>query len=214
MADFVGKRFGKLVVVTYSRHKKNRAYWWCKCDCGVTKEVSSGNLQHARSCGCGRLEAIRTHGMSKSGVYSTWKAMLKRCLQPTHRSYRNYGGRGITIWPEWQDNFESFFRDMGPRPSKDHFIDRIDVDGNYVPGNVRWITRHDSNRNKRETVLIEFKGSTKPLVEWCEIFNIPYDTVFQRIRNSGWSTDDALTVPIGGYQKQDAITFNGETKTL
>jgi hypothetical protein len=91
----------------------------------------------------------RIHGGRYRPEYAVWQAMKDRCLNPNHAAYHNYGGRGIKICPEWQHSFAAFLRDVGPRPSPDLSIDRIDNDGNYEPGNVRWATRSEQTRNQR-----------------------------------------------------------------
>jgi len=114
-----------------------------------------------RSCGCRIIQvltangyAMRQHGESKSvgraasPEYRTWDGMKERCRNPNHKAYANYGGRGISVCERWLD-FESFLLDMGRRPSPTHSIDRINNDGNYEPGNCRWATRDEQNRNQR-----------------------------------------------------------------
>jgi hypothetical protein len=87
---------------------------------------------------------------AKNPAYSCWKSMIQRCTNPKAPNYALYGGRGIEVCSEWR-TYEAFLRDMGPRPSMEHSLDRIDVDGDYEPGNVRWATRSEQQRNKRST---------------------------------------------------------------
>lgn len=97
----------------------------------------------------GPLASSYKHGMSRTITYTTWTAMLSRCYDQRNASYSHYGARGITVCQQWHD-FEKFHADMGPRPSKDHSIDRINSDGNYEPGNCRWATRAEQSANRRD----------------------------------------------------------------
>ena len=90
------------------------------------------------------------HGWANTPTYVTWTAMRSRCSDPRNASYPTYGGRGITVCERWQNSFESFLEDMGERPSLDHSIDRIDNDGNYEPGNCRWLTRAEQNARRKD----------------------------------------------------------------
>lgn len=82
-------------------------------------------------------------------MWQTWRDMVKRCHNPAHQSYRHYGGRGITVCDEWRESFRAFLLYMGPKPTSEHSLDRINNDGNYEPGNVRWATRSEQARNRR-----------------------------------------------------------------
>lgn len=96
--------------------------------------------------------------MAYSAEYGAWCAMKKRCYLKTNPSYKSYGGRGIVVCNEWIDDFAAFFRHIGPRPSLNHSLDRIDVNGNYEPGNVRWATAREQACNRRDTRMLDFRG--------------------------------------------------------
>lgn len=156
-----GKRFGTFLVVSEAgRDKWGQALWLCQCDCGNGRTVTGGNLRHRgdkQSCGCAKAERFRKtytkHGHTAnhkvSREYRSWQGMKKRCLDTSHKWYKNYGGRGITICDNWLNSFETFLLDMGERPSK-FTLDRIDVNGNYEPGNCRWASWQTQARNKRK----------------------------------------------------------------
>lgn len=131
----------------------------CRCDCGVERPFRRRHLLsgHVKSCGCKTSEIIRaartTHGHAPRGSprppeYRSWAMMLSRCRNKNFHRYRDYGARGIGVCKRWEQ-FENFLADMGPRPSLDHSIDRINNDGNYEPGNCRWATRKQQAANKR-----------------------------------------------------------------
>jgi hypothetical protein len=91
-----------------------------------------------------------SHGLAHTPEYSVWQDIKKRCLNPQNRWFKHYGGRGITICLQWQESFEAFYDHIGPRPSAQHTVDRIDNDGHYEPGNVKWSTMAEQNQNKRQ----------------------------------------------------------------
>lgn len=127
----------------------------CRCCCGTQRTVSASDLKNgsSTSCGCLRQDRSsatnRTHGLSGSAEYRVWKAMKDRCLNPRSTGWRYYGARGIGVCESWAESFEAFLSDVGPRPSRRHSIDRIDVDGHYEPSNVRWATASQQRINQR-----------------------------------------------------------------
>src|SRR5690242_9916571 len=152
--DMTGDVYGRLTVLERVAGK-----WRCLCECGNETTVGRTELRrgNTKSCGCGAVEnrarqaeraVRRTHGMDRSPEYRSWQAMKSRCLNPNVPAYPRYGGRGITIWPEWVDDFAAFYAHIGPRPSLAYSLDRIDNDGSYVPGNVRWATASEQAFNK------------------------------------------------------------------
>ena len=161
--DITGQTFGRLTALDHTRLEgRKEIYWRCSCQCGGSKYVMGQNLRTGKiqSCGCLLRETTakrrRTHGQSRalpgskaSPEYRAWTAMRERCNYPKAAGYKNYGERGIRVCQEWMENFQAFFDHIGPRPSPKHSVDRIDNEGHYEPGNVRWATRAEQQRNTR-----------------------------------------------------------------
>lgn len=129
---------------------------------------------------------------SSTVEYSAWSKMIRRCVDPKDAAFRNYGGRGIKVCKKWLNSFENFLADMGPRPSAEHSIDRIDNDGNYEPGNCRWATRMQQNGNQRTNVQLTFDGLTMHMAAWAHHLGIKKSTLHWRIK-SGQSLEVALS---------------------
>ena len=120
--------------------------------------------------------------LSKKNIpeYNIWTGMKCRCYNKNDRNYKNYGGRGIKVSDEWINSFDTFFKDMGERPSNDYSIDRIDCNGNYCKCNCRWADISTQANNRTSNVLIEYKGETMNLSQWANRFGIKYDTLRNR----------------------------------
>jgi hypothetical protein len=131
--------------------------------------------------------------MGGTPEYSSWRSALQRCCDPTFVYYSYYGGRGITVCERWRD-FSNFYADMGPRPTPQHTLDRIDNDGPYAPKNCRWATRQEQARNRRSNRMLTHNGETLCLSEWAERIDLPANALYMRLYN-GWSTEQALTRP-------------------
>jgi hypothetical protein len=194
--DLSGKRFGRLVVVDLlpDRTRFGNTRWACRCDCGRTAEVVSSHLVtgHTQSCGCIKRKHGHYTEHKGSPTYSSWQAMLYRCDRPQHPHFRHYGGRGISVCPEWRD-FRAFLGDVGERPSLGHSLDRIDVDGNYEPGNVRWATAIEQHANRRNNTVLSAAGRTLTLAGWARLTGIKYTTIRERLRR-GWAAEDAVGI--------------------
>jgi hypothetical protein len=158
--DLMGQRFGRYLVVAYAgRNKYAAAQWLCRCDCGVEKVVSANPLRMGKSnsCGCLKVESRKTHSMSKTPEYRAFMDAKHRCTSPSTSNFSRYGGRGIEFKFA---SFDEFYADIGNRPSQDHSIDRIDNNGNYEVGNVKWSTRHEQLCNRES-----FKRKWREAVE-------------------------------------------------
>jgi hypothetical protein len=194
----IGDRFGKLTLIESpkSTHKNNRKIWLCRCECGNETTVIENNLRRGivNSCGCLRFTATRKHGQHNKSIYIVWAAMKQRCLNPKDCNFHKYGARGIKVCDRWLA-FENFFADMGERPSNEHSLDRIDNNGHYEPDNVRWATREEQQRNKRDNHQITINGQTKCITAWAEHLGIRRSLIFGRI-SSGWCETCAVIRPM------------------
>src|SRR3990167_5409886 len=205
--DRTGQRFTRLTVLRRApRHVRHggKAAWVCRCDCGVTSVVTSGNLRQGlvKSCGCLRSEKARdrllTHGEGRtshqSREYRAWCNMKTRCDNPRASQYADYGGRGIRVCDRWRESYEAFLADMGRCPPR-HSLDRKDNNGQYEPENCRWAKRLVQANNKRNNRVLAFNGESLTLPEWARQLGVPRDTLKRRIL-LGWSIERALTEPL------------------
>jgi hypothetical protein len=133
--------------------------------------------------GEGGRETIHGHRKRsyKSSEYLAWDHMKQRCFNPNSKNYKHYGGRGIKVCDRWVNSFENFYNDMGAKPSKEHSIDRINNDGNYEPGNCRWATNIEQQRNRTNSRLIKIDGKAKTVSEWAEITGVSKYVIRQRL---------------------------------
>ena len=193
-----GERVGHLTALepTDKRSNIGKVIWKLKCDCGnIIYRAFSPNMR--KSCGCD------LHGKSKSRIYKIWCSMKARCENPNDKAYKNYGGRGIKVCPQWsgKNGFINFYNDMGDKPPR-LSIDRIDNNGNYSPENCRWATKKEQQNNTRTNRMITINGVTKTIHQWCEERGMKYETVRRRIDTYHWPIQDAIFTPKHGeYHK-------------
>ncbi len=207
LKDLTGERFGRLTVVErgkdyVSPSGRKLVKWVCRCDCGNLTEVSAAHLRQGDivSCGCygkqrrveGKLE--NSHGCSRSRIYHLFQNMKYRCLNPNAPNYGLYGGRGIRVCAEWlaTDGFEKFYRWALNSGYNDSLtIDRIDVDGDYEPGNCRWADAEVQCNNTRKSVKLTYRGETKTAAQWAREIGVDKHTIYDRIKK-GKSIEEIL----------------------
>lgn len=181
----VGKVYGAWKVLEQVG-TKNRYFCICLSCKTSTQYIKGSDLLSGKTRMCASC-ARTTPDSAKPPEYNTWSAMVQRCCNPNSKDYPHYGGRGITIYPLWRDSFESFLMMVGPRPQEGDTLDRIDPNGNYEPGNVRWLSRELQTRNQRSNINLSIEGETKTVAEWstdsrCTVSKF---VLYKRIK-AGW----------------------------
>ena len=198
----IGQHFGRWTVISLAEKDHNGTICYnCLCECGTNKIVRKDGLKGGRSQSCGCLEKDikrdmkTTHNLSRTKIYQTWQSMKDRCSNPHHLAYKYYGGRGITVCERWKNSFVDFLEDVGDKPSPKHSIDRIDNNGNYEPGNVKWSTRTEQQNNSRSSVFITFNDISDTISGWARRTGISRNAINGRIIH-GWPIEKALTEPL------------------
>ncbi len=205
--DLTGMKFGRWTVDSCAHRAmklpgggKTHTLWNVTCDCGAVSKVRSDGLLSGKSTSCGCFHSEVTskrgtvHGLSQSGEYNVWAAMWQRCENPDHPHFYRYGGRGIIVDPHWR-KFADFYSDMGPRPSSDHSIERVDNDGPYAKWNCSWELQSVQANNTCNTVRVAFRGRVQSITQWCRELNLNYSVVQDRLKRKHMSFEDALSLP-------------------
>ena len=180
--EFIGIVYGYWTIIGLSsrRSKCRQTYVLCRCKCGTQKEVLLNTLKSggSKSCGCYKKQQLRDnkphhfiHGKRNTPEYSAWNGMITRCYNKRHKNYSDYGGRNISVCDRWLDKqigILLFLEDIGekPEPKNLYSLDRIDVNGNYQPGNVRWVDAKTQNNNRRKSVVLS-KYTDEELLKEC-----------------------------------------------
>ena len=195
--DLTGCKFGRWSVISKAPNHVTSSgnsftAWNCVCDCGTKRVVLNNALKSGASTSCGcihrekQVEVARnnfsTHKETKTRLYQIWAGMRKRCNNPNASNYSNYGGRGITVCEEWDDY--TSFRDwaLSHGYSDSMSIDRVNVDTGYSPNNCRWVGSVAQANNRRTSKLISMNGVTHTIAEWAKELNIPYKTLWKKLR--------------------------------
>ena len=189
MIDLVGRKFGRLTVVSEAERTRSKGgtsirMWNCVCDCGNKRTLSSSALTgcKTKSCGCYKKDVNKKrftkHGLSKTKLYRVWSSIKDRCYRDGCKGYINYGGRGIVMCDEWKNNFQAFYDwSISNGYTEGLTIERKDVNGNYCPENCCWIPKSEQPKNRRNSHFITYKGETKTLSEWSKELHIDRETV-------------------------------------
>lgn len=207
--------FGRLKVIRKADRRPSRpgTRWVCRCECGTeviryTQDLMKGDTA---SCGCLRKQVATRRATRHEGCgtpeYRTWSNIRQRCTNPGNPNFARYGARGVHICRGWDESFTEFRAAVGPRPTPDYSLDRIDVNGGYTcgscedcraagaPMNVRWATAVEQARNKTTTIRITMDGQTLSLAEWCERLAMPHRSVVRRLTR-GWGAEASLKTPL------------------
>lgn len=202
-----GQSFGRLTVVSRTEDKNRQIVWKCLCTCGNVKSIAGNSLVKGltKSCGCYQRELMaevggrtRTHGMTGSRTYRVWSSMKSRCTDTKAKSYKDYGGRGIKVCPSWFQ-FTNFLLDMGEAPAG-LSIERVDNSRGYSKENCIWATQREQLNNKRDNVVLVWRGETMTASQWAVRLGFTPFQVLLRL-SRGWSTDRALSTPIRKHSR-------------
>ena len=202
MDSYIGKKVNNLTILSYYTKANDRQkFFVCKCDCGKKVDIRVANIVNnpQKSCGCYKYNF--KNGYSHSRLYPIWKELNARCYNPKNKRYSSYGERGINVFDEWRNDFMAFRQwayENGYNENAKRGIctlDRIDNNGDYCPENCRWVSYSRQQRNTDKTIIFEYKGVKKPLIDFAEELGLPYQTI--RWRYSAWgNVDKVLEQPI------------------
>lgn len=178
----------------------------CCRKCGAMKPLArfrrNSTARSGRDSVCDPCCGRKGHGYYANGgptpEYQALVSLIARCEDQKNKRYKDYGGRGVTVCERWRNSPQAFLADVGQRPSPKHSLDRYpNVNGNYEPGNVRWATSKEQNRNMRTNRLVTAFGETLCLAEWAERYGVNRWTLDRRIVRRGMDPELALTMPLG-----------------
>jgi len=198
--EMVGKKFGSMTVTSYAGRDNHKGHLVnVQCQCGLRAVKVCKDLRRTRgSRGCSHACSLSkqavsiantTHGMTKHPAFAVWRSMIDRCRLPSHQAWKNYGGRGITVCPRWQQSFENFWEDMGETYQKGLTLDRTDNNKGYSPENCAWVSHRTNACNKRNTAISE------ALFKKAECLGIGRSTLYYRMKIAKWPEDQWLRPP-------------------
>lgn len=196
MTDLTGHIYGKLTVLSLHGTRRypgvgGRRLWLCRCECGAETKVAGNNLRNGHTTSCGSKKHQRNyHGITNTSIYHVWENMLARCTNKNHPSWKDYGGRGISVCEQW-NAFQAFRDDMGPGFNPGLSIERKDNNSGYSKENCCWIPRSEQILNTRRTRRVTVGGVTMVAKQWSRKTGIAYATLLHRL-NQGWPHEMAV----------------------
>ncbi len=188
LIDMTGLTINGVMVIAKSGCSKGKASWTCACPCGETFQSVGTRLRSGQVRGCpacakkSMVAAATKHGGVGSREYGAYRAMLQRCYYEKDKRYPRYGGRGIRVCEAWLQSFAFFLKDMGPQPSPQHSIERLDRDKNYAPDNCCWATRIEQANNRSNNTRIEIGGRTQNLTQWSREAGVHRTVILRRMQ--------------------------------
>ncbi len=217
-ADLVGKKIFRLTVIEYVKIREKSWAFRCSCECGNEVFTPRARLLNGeiKSCGCYRSDnsSALKHGLVNHPLNGVWRNMKSRCFNPNVKEYKWYGERGIGVYKPWINNFKAFYDYCMTLNYEDGLqLDRIDGDGNYEPGNLRFVTSKKNNNNRKNTKKLLYKGQEYSLVELFEAFpevsKVSRNVLRKRL-NDSWDLERALNTPYSKYSNKPS--YNGHVK--
>lgn len=203
----VGVQYNYLTALRPSTKTQGKNKMWeFQCVCGTVKtlQVAAVRYEGTKSCGCQRLRlngaSNVTHGMKKSPEYNVWRGVKERCLNPNSKDYYRYSCRA----PLGDFSFEAFYAAVGPRPGPEYSIDRIDNNGTYDVGNLRWALLETQANNRKDNILVCYQGQTMSLAKACREAGISYGKALQRFKvrqDINHASDGLFTLVSAGRYK-------------
>ena len=225
--DLTGNVYGRLTVIDNDPYDSEKVICQCSCENKTIKSINRYALINGRtqSCGCLSHEVLvqrsTTHNMTGTKLYEIWQKMKARCFNPTNKDYPNNGGKGISMFKDWVNDFESFYN-WAIRTNYDeqnrNLIDRIDKTKDWEPSNCQWLTLKEKANRRSDNVFYTYKGKTQNLQDWANELGIQRLTLYGRLK-SGMSIEEAFETPVAGEgsladKRTSKYEYNGETHSI
>lgn len=219
--EYLNKKYNEWTVVSFShKDKYNHPFFNCICSCGNKNTIDIFSLKYGKSKSCKKCSAKKRknkHNLSYSRIYRIYNHIKQRCNNKQDSAYKNYGGRGIKICKEWEDNFINFYNwSIANGYEENLSIDRIDNNENYCPQNCRWVDMETQQNNKRNNHIITYNNKEYTISNFCKKFNLNERLVRQRINVYGYEEPEKLLKKdLRGMKKRKyQATLNGITKAV